>query len=75
MPPPRDNITGKTYLEHGKPVRVLARWADELAPAWAGTSVEWLPRSDGKPIRIRTMLSKKFQLTSLEAGDPAACTR
>ena len=26
-----DNITGRTYLEHNKPVRVLARWSGERA--------------------------------------------
>ena len=44
-----DNITGRTYLEHGKPVRVLARWSGERAAPWAGIPLVVLPRANGKP--------------------------
>ena len=45
----RDNITGQTYLEGGKPVTVLARWNGTPAAPWAGIALVWHSRSDGKP--------------------------
>jgi hypothetical protein len=44
-----DNITGRTYLERGKPVRVLVRWSGEHAAPWAGIPLVVLPRANGKP--------------------------
>jgi hypothetical protein len=46
---PRDNITGQTYLEGGKPVTVLTRWNGTTAAPWTGIPLVWHPRSDGKP--------------------------
>jgi hypothetical protein len=46
--PASDNITGRTYLENGTPVRVLVRWSSERAAPWSGIPVV-LPRADGKP--------------------------
>jgi hypothetical protein len=45
----RDNITGRIYLENGRPVAVLARWNGTPAAPWEGIPLVWLPRSDGKP--------------------------
>ena len=47
--PASDNITGRTYLENGTPVRVLVRWSSERAAQWSGIPLVLLPRADGKP--------------------------
>jgi hypothetical protein len=44
-----DNITGGTYLEHGKPVKVLVRWGNIRFEPLPGVPIIWLPRSDGRP--------------------------
>jgi hypothetical protein len=44
-----ENITGRTYLENGRPVRVLVRWNSERAAPWSGFPLIVLPRPDGKP--------------------------
>jgi hypothetical protein len=44
-----DNVTGRTYLERGKPVLVLARWSSERAAPWAGIPLIVLSRANGKP--------------------------
>lgn len=44
-----DNVTGRTYLERGKPVLVLARWSSERAAPWAGIPLVVLSRANGKP--------------------------
>jgi hypothetical protein len=44
-----DNITGRTYLEDGTPVRVLVRWSSERAAPWSGIPLVSVPRADGKP--------------------------
>jgi len=41
-------MIGRTYLERGQPVVVLARWSDEPAAPWSGIPLTWLPRTDGK---------------------------
>ena len=44
-----DNITGRTYLENGRPVRVLVRWSSERSAPWSGIPLVVLPRTDGMP--------------------------
>jgi acetyl esterase len=42
-------VIGRTYLEHGQPVTVLARWAPAPAAGVPGGTVIWLrpPRRGG----------------------------
>ena len=46
---PKDNITGRTYLENDKPVVVLVRWNGTPAVPWDGIPLVWHLRLDGKP--------------------------
>jgi acetyl esterase len=54
-------MIGRTYLERGQPVVVLARWSGKRAEPWCGIPLVWYPRTDGKPHSKRGPLNVLIQ--------------
>lgn len=52
-------MIGRTYLEAGSPVLVLARWNTRPGPAWRGTSTVALHGNTGRRHGPRNVLIRR----------------